>query len=195
MRNRPQNPLSAKTPLQNCGETRTTVAVRIHRFLIRKLTFLAKLLSSTDDKISSHIFSSLAILDVYNVGLVQQCRMLEAEVSTNVLAQCLKNPTDAPAIVKSMKQEILKSDFEALLSSTATHHSARYVAEVAKTTSWCRLWDSALDRGVQGTHGLQTLLKTLSQRIYRDSSCTSRGIHLQANSLWFDHICLAHPED
>ena len=136
MRNQPQNPLSAKTPLQNCGET----SGRPYRILIHKLTFLAKLLSNTDDKISSRIFSSLAILDVYNVGLVvQQCRTLEAEVSTNVLAQCLKNPTDAPAIVKSMKQEILKSDIEALLSSTATHHSARYVAEVAKTTSWMGL--------------------------------------------------------
>ena len=131
---------------------------------------------------------------MYTTSDLYQCRMLEAEVSTNILAQCLNNPTDAPAIIKSMKQEILKSDFEALLSSTATHHSARYVAEVAKTTSWCRLWDSALDRGVQGTRGLQTLLKTLSQRIYRDSSCASCGIHLQANSLWFDHICLAHPE-
>ena len=61
--------------------------------LIHKLSFLATLLSSTDDKISSRIFTSLAIVDVYNIGLVQQCRMLEAEASTNVLAQCLKNPT------------------------------------------------------------------------------------------------------
>ena len=87
--------------------------------------------------------------------------------------------------IKSMKQEILKSDFEVLLSSTATHHTARYVAEVAKTTSWCRLWDSALDRGVQGTRGLQTLLKTLSQRIYRDSSCASYGIHLHYGSITY----------
>ena len=67
------------------------------RILIRKLTFLAKLLSSTDDKISGRIFTSLAIVDVYNVGIVQQCRMLEADVSTNVLALCLQNP---PSIVK-----------------------------------------------------------------------------------------------
>ena len=26
------------------------------------------------------------------------------------------------------------------------HHSAKYVASVANTTSWCRLWDLALDR-------------------------------------------------
>ena len=37
--------------------------------LIRKLTFLAKLLCDTDDKISSRIFTSLAIVDVYNVSI------------------------------------------------------------------------------------------------------------------------------
>ena len=67
--------------------------------------------------------------------------MLESEVSTNVLAQCLNNPTDAPTIVKSIRQEILMLDFEALLSSTTTHHPAKYIADVAKTMSWCRLWD------------------------------------------------------
>ena len=41
--------------------------------LIHKLTFLAKLLANTDDIISSRIFTSLAIVDVYNVGIVQQC--------------------------------------------------------------------------------------------------------------------------
>ena len=50
------------------------------RILIRKLTFLAKLLANTDDIISSRIFTSLAIVDVYNVGIVQQCQMLESEL-------------------------------------------------------------------------------------------------------------------
>ena len=131
---------------------------------------------------------------MYNIRLVQQCRMLESEVSTNILAKCLNNPTDSPTIVKSMRQEILMSDFEALLSSTSTHHPAKYIADVAKTTSWCRLWDAALDRGVWGTRGLQTLVKTLSRKIYRDSTCASCGISPEADSLWFDHICLAHPE-
>ena len=123
-------------------------------------------------------------------------RMLGSEVSTSILAQCLNNPTDAPTIVKSMRQEILMLDFEALLSSTTTHHPAKYIADVAKTTSWCQLWDAALDQGVQGTRGLQTLVKTLSQKIYRDSICASSmcGNSPEADSLWFDHICLAHPE-
>ena len=164
------------------------------RILIRKLTFLAKLLSSTDDKISDRIFTSLAIVDVYNVGIVQQCRMLEADVSTNVLALCLQNPTDAPSIVKSMRKEIIRSDFDVLLRSAATHPSAKYIASVAEVTSWCRLWDLALDRGILGTRGLQTLLKVLSHRIYENSLCPSCGASLGTDSLWVDHICLAHSE-
>ena len=69
-------------------------------------------------------------------------------------------------LVKSRKTDIIKSDFEALLSSASNHPSARLVATVAETTSWCRLWDIALDRGMHGTRGLQTLLKELSHRIF-----------------------------
>ena len=164
------------------------------RILIRKLTFLAKLLCDTDDKISSRIFTSLAIIDVYNVSIIQQCRMMETDVNTNVLAMCLKSPTDAPNIVKSMKKEIMRADFDTLLSAATTHPSAKYVATVAKDTSWCQLWDLALDRGVSGIRGLQCLLKVLSHRIYKDSACSSCGTSLHADSLWIDHICNAHPD-
>ena len=68
-----------------------------------------------------------------------------------------------------MKTDIIKSDFEALLSSASNHPSAKLVATVAETTSWYRLWDIALDRGMQGTSGLQTLLKELSHRILKAS--------------------------
>ena len=97
--------------------------------------------------------------------------MLESELNTNVLALCLMNPENAPAIVKSMKTDIIKSDFEVLLSSAATHPSAKYVATVVETTSWCRLWDLALDRGVQGTCGVQSLLKELSRQIFDNFLC------------------------
>ena len=86
------------------------------RILIRKLTFLAKL-HDTDDKISSRIFTSVVIVDPrYNVSIIQQCRMMEADVKTNVFALCLKSPTDAPNIVKSMKKEIMRADFNTSLS-------------------------------------------------------------------------------
>ena len=99
-----------------------------------------------------------------------------------------------PALVKSMKTDIIKSDFEALLSSASNHPSAKLVATVAETTSWCRLWDIALDRGMQGTCGLQTLLKQLSRRILECFSCRLCGAFLSKDSLWFDHICINHPD-
>ena len=74
----------------------------------------------------------------------------------------LEEPSGCPpALVKSMKMDIyiIKSDSEALLSSASNDPSAKLVATVAETTSWCRLWDIALDRGMQGTRVLQTLLK------------------------------------
>ena len=45
--------------------------------------------------------------------------------------------------------------------------------------------DAALDRGVRGTRGLQTLPKALSQIINRDFSYASYVISLEADSLWF----------
>ena len=129
-------------------------------------------------------------MDVYSIGIVQQCQML----GTNVVATCLANPTDAPALVKSMKMDIIKSDSEILLSSAIDHPHAKYVATMAQTTSWCKLWDIALDRGIQGTRGLQTLLKELSRRTYDDFQCQSCGDSIGEDTLWFDHICSNHPK-
>ena len=120
--------------------------------------------------------------------------MPDAGIRTKLRCPChvLK---DAPAIVNSMKADILKSDFEMLLLSAATHPSAKLVATVAETTSWCRLWDITLNRGVWGTCSLQTLLKELSRRTYEGFSCRSCSASLSKDSLWFDHnICTNHPD-
>ena len=163
------------------------------RVLIRKLTFLAKLLAMPDDTISKRIFTSLAIVDVYNSSIVQQCRMLESDLGTHFLAQCLVHPQEASSIVKSCKASILKQDFNLLLSSSSTHATASLVASVAQTTSWCRLWDVALDQWVQGTRGLQSLLKELSPRIY-DYECKSCGMVLNKNKLWLEHLTDYFPD-
>ena len=49
-----------------------TVATRI---LIRKLNFLSKLLRGNKDTISQRVFSSLAIDDIYDISIIQQCRV------------------------------------------------------------------------------------------------------------------------
>ena len=48
---------------------------------------------------SSRIYISLAIEDIYNISVVQQCKMLEATLATDIVDQCLSNPNNAPEIV------------------------------------------------------------------------------------------------
>ena len=56
------------------------------RILLRKLMFLSKLLYSTRDSLSSRVFTSLAMNDIYEISIVQQCKMLESSSDTDILA-------------------------------------------------------------------------------------------------------------
>ena len=58
------------------------------RILLRKLTFLAKVLER-DEGLSSYVFQTLELEDVSRVSLVQQCRSLEQHIGTNYLQLCL----------------------------------------------------------------------------------------------------------
>ena len=131
-----------------------TVATRI---LIRKLSFLSKLLSGTKDAISHRVFTSLvAMEDVFETSIVHQCRMLEAGLGTCVLTKCLSDPENAP--VKSNKKHILCSDFKTLVSSATRHcGSAASAACIITHNLWHHLWDVALDKGVKGTQIMQTI--------------------------------------
>ena len=77
---------------------------------------------------SSRIFISLAIDDVYNISIVQQCKMLEASLATDVVEQCLATPDYAPKIVRDNKEPLLKRDYELLLISAMCHPSVNSAA-------------------------------------------------------------------
>ena len=50
------------------------------RILLRKLAFLGKLLSSSEDTLRTRVLTTLAIDNAYdNISVVQQCRMLEVQ--------------------------------------------------------------------------------------------------------------------
>ena len=167
-----------------------TVATRV---LIRKLGFLSKLLSGNEDTISRRIFTSLAMENIYKTSIVQQCRMLEANLDTCVLAKCLSDPVNARYIVRENKKHILNSDFNILLSA-ATTGSAASAARVATHTSWRRLWDIALDHGVKGTRIMQAIFKELC----RPSSCfqcSMCGIEVTPTSSCLEHACSNHPRE
>ena len=146
------------------------------RILVRKLSFLAKLLFPQNHSISSHMFTSAAITDPLNISIIQQCRLLESITHTEVLHLCLDDPECAPAIVRSMKEEIFKSDLSRLITLSESH-SSHYIAEIARDISWRYLWDLALDRGIQGTHQLQRIIYLLSRPIFNRTYCPTCCVH------------------
>ena len=131
------------------------------RFFLRKVAFLSKLLRQNKDSLCSRIFTFLTIENVYNTSIVQQCRMLESELKTDIVAKCLHDPENATSIVQSSKKVILKRDYDKLLSESLSYHpSTKLVATVAmSSSSWRWLWDMALDKGPKGTHSMQFLFK------------------------------------
>ena len=170
-----------------------TVSTRI---LLRKLSCLAKLLCSKNDSISTRVFNSLAIDDVYDSSIIQQCRMLESVLGTDVLACCLTNPTSAGDIVKSNERRIPNQDFDLLISTSILGQiSCSLVARVAKHTSWRRLWDIALDKGVKGSRTLQRLFKELSRpkSVFICTQCASVSEEINEPGC-FEHACEQHSD-
>ena len=53
------------------------------RTLIRKLSYLRKLVKSNDEKLSTQIFRTFAGSDISQLTLVQQCRYLEESYNTH----------------------------------------------------------------------------------------------------------------
>ena len=126
----------------------TSTLIELHwpsvkaRVLIRKLTFLAKLLER-DDVLSSRVFRTLASTNVYEISLVQQCRVLEQQIGTGYLQLCLQNPTNASSIVREAKSEIMAKDWNCTIQDSIYHHLLTTVSaiDVIASSSWNRIWN------------------------------------------------------
>ena len=105
-------PIFYSTAAVKIGLHWPSVSIRV---LIRKLKYLSKLLSSDKDILSTRMFN--AMQDVYNCSIVQQCRMLEAEMHGHKCSLCLNDPVNATQTVLNNKEQLLKEDFPNLLIS------------------------------------------------------------------------------
>ena len=146
----------------------TVVRVALHwpsmstRTLLRKLSFLGKLICNNADTMSSPIFTTICMDDIYSLPIVQQCRMLEAPLATDVVHQLLSDLPNAKSIIVKNKKLLLERDYDLLLVSAKAHPTAQYISQIASHTSWRKIWDNALDYGVKGTISCQALLHELS---------------------------------
>ena len=87
--------------------------------LIRKLHFLAHLLTSNDNTLGATTFQTLAMCNVDDISLVQQCRWLESHFThDSITDRYLKYPEVATSIVHKAELDLLKRDKH--LTSTLT---------------------------------------------------------------------------
>ena len=77
------------------------------QIFLRKILFLSKLLCYSKDTLSSRVFTCLAIEDIYNTSIVQQCRILESQLGTDIVAQRLNDHENAFSTANSSKIAIL----------------------------------------------------------------------------------------
>ena len=141
---------------------------------------------------SSRIFISLAIDDVYNITIIQQCKMLEASLATDVVDQCLTTPDYAPKIVRDNKEPLLKRDYELLLTSAMCHPSVNSAAQITQSVSWRKIWDNALDYGVKSTRCVQSVLRELCRPTFGDKLCHLCNCQI-SERCFSTHLSECHP--
>ena len=79
------------------------------QILIRKLYFLAHLLTSNDNTLGPTTFRTLAMCNVDDISLVQQCRWLESHFThDSITDRCLRYPEEATSIVHKAEIDLLK---------------------------------------------------------------------------------------
>ena len=106
---------------------------------------------------STCTFRTLAMDDIYQLGLVQQCRKLETHFGSNILMKCLNNPEYSRVIVKQAKKDLWSKDKDLIQQNASKHKTL----QIAQKISWPKIWDQALEKGTLGTQCTQALLKFL----------------------------------
>ena len=164
------------------------------RVFIRKLSFLAKLLTSNEDTQSSRTFRTCAADNVYNISLIQQCQWLQCTLNIEqILQQCLENPDSAVLIVKSARNSILRRDWANTVHLAKSHMSLKHIVSSNDIASgWCRIWDSALDQGYRGTKLSQCLFRSLCHPLFCDRKCQYCDAYIPSDMTHFQHLCQSH---
>ena len=166
------------------------------RILMRKLSFLAKLLAKDEDTQSVRVFHTISADNIYSISLVQQCEWLQCELGTEpILQKCLADPVNAPSITKGAKNIILHQDWANIISSANQHQSLKHILghdPDLTASGWCRIWDLALDYGYRGTKLAQCLFRCLCKPLFGDRMCPHCNTQISSNLTYFEHLCSRH---
>ena len=156
------------------------------RVFIQKLNLLFKV-TSGEESIGCHVFSSIAANDLQSLRLIQECRSLEDKLDCCGATDAVLH---SKASLKELKKNILKVDWDTCVSTASQHSSTALAAKVSSSVSWLKLWDMALDHGPCGTAALQALYRTLTKPRFGQSICSTCSIELDES--YFEHYTLCH---
>ena len=164
------------------------------RILLRKLHFLAKLLESEEDDLSSRVFRTLSAENVFEISLVEQCKWLQNELRVDpILQRCLSDLATATNTVKSAKRTLLNQDWKQTINAAKMHSSLRHiVCSDFVASSWCRLWGQALDLGIKGTRLTQCLFHSLCRPTFGDRLCPHCTTEILPNQSYLEHLNFDH---
>ena len=70
-----------------------------------------------------------------------------------------------------MQKIILSADKDLRFEHSNTHSSLKHLSTIHSELSWLRIWDMALDHGVQGTRNTLCLFNTLSRPLFGNRLC------------------------
>ena len=159
--------------------------------LVRKLSYLAKLLSDNSNCTSSRVFRSLASENLFDISLVQQCKELELLFGTDVLEQCLLSPDEAVSIIQHAMSQLIEADWSRSLHLGLSHPSLTYICNPALVGDWCNLWNAALDFGTRSTKVAQGIFRVLSRPVFSDKICPFCQ-SLITETTFTDHLSSSH---
>ena len=159
--------------------------------LIRKLCYLAKLLSQEATNTHTRLFHSLAADNALNIALVRQCKELEMAYGTNYWRACMDCPEDAVHIVQEARTALLQADWNTTVNSARSHPSLSYISGDEVVDEWYGVWDEALNHGTKGTKVAQNIFRSLCRPLFGDKQC-SLCCHTITEPTYVDHVATAH---
>ena len=84
----------------------------------------------------------------------------------------MKKIKEGSSSPREVKKELIKLDSSSLVTESRTHSSTSLAAEIAESTCCLKIWDLALDFGLQGISAIQSLFSTMTQPVFGSAPCT-----------------------
>ena len=120
--------------------------------------------------------------------LIENCKFLEDSVGVCGFTKAVLNGS---ILAREVKAIIKKEDLHNLLAVVSQHPSTQIAASIAAHVSWLKLYDVALDWGVNGMKWMQALVKVMIRPVFGSTPCPLCSID-NLEQPCFSHFVKSH---